>query len=82
MTDIQRFFAPGPWVTRDLKECVLASDYGALAAENAALREAAGKALRLLDYADDSDHCQYGTISTGAVRELLADLRALLGEKP
>ena len=37
MTDIQRFFAPGPWVTRDLKECVLASDYDALAAERDAL---------------------------------------------
>lgn len=30
--------APGPWLTRDLKECVLASDYDALAAENAALK--------------------------------------------
>jgi hypothetical protein len=30
--------APGPWITRDLKECVLASDYDALAAENAALK--------------------------------------------
>ena len=34
-----RFKAPGPWVTRDLKDCVLASDYDALAAENTALRE-------------------------------------------
>lgn len=31
MTDVLRFHAPGPWLTRDLKECVLASDYDALA---------------------------------------------------
>src|SRR6202161_3979777 len=28
---IKRFNAPGPWITRDLKPCVLASDYDALA---------------------------------------------------
>ena len=44
------------------------------------LREAAGKTLRLLDYADVSDDCQYGTISTGTVRELLANLLRLLEE--
>ena len=38
MTDIKRFFAPGPWVTRDLKECVRASDYDALAARLAEAR--------------------------------------------
>jgi hypothetical protein len=32
MADVLRFHAPGPWITRDLKECVLASDYDALAA--------------------------------------------------
>jgi hypothetical protein len=25
--EVLRFMAPGPWVTRDLKECVLAKDY-------------------------------------------------------
>ncbi len=34
---VKRFMAPGPWITRDLKECVLASDYDALAAERDAL---------------------------------------------
>jgi hypothetical protein len=33
--DVLRFPAPGPWITRDLKLCVLASDYDALAAETA-----------------------------------------------
>ena len=33
---VQRFMAPGPWITRDLKECVRASDYDALAARLAA----------------------------------------------
>jgi hypothetical protein len=28
---IKRFNAPGPWITRDLRPCVLASDYDALA---------------------------------------------------
>lgn len=28
--DPQRFMAPGPWATRDLKECVLASAYDTL----------------------------------------------------
>lgn len=32
MSNVLRFHAPGPWLTRDLKECVLASDYDALAA--------------------------------------------------
>jgi hypothetical protein len=31
MSNVLRFHAPGPWITRDLKECVLASDYDALA---------------------------------------------------
>lgn len=30
MTNVRRFMAPGPWITRDLKECVRASDYDAL----------------------------------------------------
>jgi hypothetical protein len=31
MSEVLRFPAPGPWITRDLKLCVLASDYDALA---------------------------------------------------
>jgi hypothetical protein len=27
---INRFMTPGPWITRDLKSCVLASDYDVL----------------------------------------------------
>lgn len=27
--EVNRFMAPGPWITRDLKECVLASDFDA-----------------------------------------------------
>ena len=26
-TKVLRFRAPGPWITRDLKPCILASDY-------------------------------------------------------
>ena len=33
MSGVKRFMAPGPWITRDLKECVRASDYDALRAE-------------------------------------------------
>ena len=36
---VKRFMAPGPWITRDLKECVRASDYDALAAERDALAQ-------------------------------------------
>ena len=32
MSGVKRFMAPGPWITRDLKECVRASDYDALLA--------------------------------------------------
>ena len=28
-SEVKRFMAPGPWITRDLKECVLASDFDA-----------------------------------------------------
>lgn len=27
MSEVKRFMAPGPWVTRELRECVQASDY-------------------------------------------------------
>jgi hypothetical protein len=39
MSEVERFMAPGPWITRDLKLCVLASDYDALAAELAEAKE-------------------------------------------
>lgn len=32
-TGVMRFRAPGPWVTRELRECVLASDYDAAIAQ-------------------------------------------------
>ncbi len=35
---VERFMAPGPWITRDLKPCVLASDYDALARDLAACK--------------------------------------------
>jgi hypothetical protein len=40
MSEVLRFRAPGPWITRDLKECVLASDYDALAAQLASYQAA------------------------------------------
>lgn len=46
---VKRFMAPGPWITRDLKECVLASDYDALAAENAALQKRIENCVMELD---------------------------------
>ena len=30
MAEVKRFMAPGPWITRDLKPCVLAEDYDRL----------------------------------------------------
>lgn len=47
MSDIKRFMAPGPWVTRDLKLCVLASDYDQL------LSDGAGVANYALGLEDD-----------------------------
>jgi hypothetical protein len=35
MSEIKRFMAPGPWITRDLKLCVLASDYDQLLSDGA-----------------------------------------------
>ena len=40
MSDVLRFNAPGPWITRELRQCVLASDYDALAARVAELEKA------------------------------------------
>ena len=73
MTDIQRFFAPGPWVTRDLKECVLASDYDALAAERDALRKDAERYHRVMQV--------IRSLCAAKTPELLADLDAAMGEK-
>lgn len=53
MSEVKRFMAPGPWVTRDLKECVRASDYDALAARLAeAERDAARYRWLTEDHAD------------------------------
>jgi len=30
MSEVKRFKAAGPWITRELRDCVLASDYDAL----------------------------------------------------
>ncbi len=49
---VKRFHAPGPWITRDLKECVLASDYDAL--EVNALREMALLQARLAEAKRDA----------------------------
>lgn len=38
----RRFMAPGPWITRDLKECVLASDDDALRAATVAVLDELG----------------------------------------
>ena len=69
----RRFMAPGPWITRDLKECVRASDHDALrAATEAVLR--------------DLIECRYGgrwLLSAGenapmALNKVLPNARALL----
>lgn len=31
MSEVMRFKAPGPWITRELRDCVQASDYDAIA---------------------------------------------------
>ena len=46
---VKRFMAPGPWITRDLKECVRASDYDVLAAERDALRQRVELLLGVID---------------------------------
>lgn len=66
MTQILRFHAPGPWLTRNLKECVLASDYDDLAAR---LAEAERDAAR---YRWIHDHVEY-VHGTGFVLELHPD---------
>lgn len=42
MSDVLRFNAPGPWITRELRQCVLATDYDALTARVAHLEKYAG----------------------------------------
>ena len=50
---VKRFMAPGPWITRDLKECVLASDYDALAARLAAAERNEGTLLGMIRHQRD-----------------------------
>lgn len=40
MSEVKRWLAPHPGITRDLKEVVLARDFDSLSAENKVLREA------------------------------------------
>jgi hypothetical protein len=42
---VERFPAPGPWITRDLKLCVLASDHDAAIAQLTRERDEALKAV-------------------------------------
>ncbi len=46
MSEVLRFKAPGPWVTRELRECVQASDYDALAAQLETMRASCAQAAR------------------------------------
>ena len=48
MSDVKRFKAPGPWITRELRDCVQASDYDALAAQLATANERLREAEMLL----------------------------------
>ena len=41
MSDVRRFMAAGPWLTRELRECVQASDFDRLTAENKRLKDEA-----------------------------------------
>ena len=52
-TPIKRFMAPGPWITRELRECVQAKDYDALASDlAAALSELASVKAELQNIAE------------------------------
>ena len=45
MEEVLRFRAPGPWITRDLKYCVLASDFDRVVADNCELHRIASEAI-------------------------------------
>lgn len=56
MSDVKRFKAPGPWITRELRDCVQASDYDAIAAQLATAQarvEAARVAFEELFHCSD-----------------------------
>jgi len=93
---VKRFMAPGPWITRDLKECVRASDYDALAAERDALRELLQEALPCVEswqrkherayYAakkkHDSHHMEWHRNNVANALGLKNRIDAAMGEKP
>jgi hypothetical protein len=76
--------APGPWITRDLKECVLASDYDALASERDALRKDAERYRWLRDSAgNDIMEKLMAECSPPRWDELVdAAIDAAMGERP
>jgi hypothetical protein len=76
--------APGPWITRDLKECVRASDYDALAAERDALRKDAERYRWLRDSAgNDIMEKLMAECSPPRWDELVdAAIDAAMGERP
>ncbi len=84
MSEVLRFHAPGPWITRDLKECVLASDYDALAAERDALRRDAERYRWLRDSAgNDIMEKLMAECSPPRWDELVdAAIDAAMGERP
>lgn len=49
---VKRFMAPGPWITRDLKPCVLASDYDALRFELSSALEYARQTMPPTEFAE------------------------------
>jgi hypothetical protein len=81
---VKRFMAPGPWITRDLKECVRASDYDALAAERDALRKDAERYRWLRDSAgNDIMEKLMAECSPPRWDELVdAAIDAAMGERP
>ena len=50
MGEVKRFMIGGHWDDKPLKECVLASDYDALRAENAELVAALIDAQKIINY--------------------------------
>jgi hypothetical protein len=80
-SDVLRFLAPGPWITRDLKPCVLAEDYDALAAEFAEYRKSAEARIEQLqdEFAQaELDRDKYAR-DANRFWAALAEARQLLG---
>ena len=84
---VKRFMAPGPWITRDLKECVRASDYDALAAERDALRKDAERYRWLRDSAGNDimeklmAECSPPSGTTRGMAAYIADAAVLRARK-